>query len=316
MAARKNTRKKTFLWVTDPWETLDHPRDTTLRLAQAAAEMGHRSLWCSPSQWKIEAGKLSIFGAPITRFEPALKPSEPVKLAGFDQLHYRVDPPVDESYRAALEAIETLGDKKLKARVVNPLQALLTRSSKLEPLSLPGFKLPSLVSADRQELLQGLSRIKDAVVKPMNSAQSKGVYRIQDGPAAEGNMREATQDFKAPVLMQPYLPEIERGEIRLWFIDGHCLGALRKFPLAGDFRVLIDQGSRVEGAELTSKLKSQAKIVGKHLRAHGMRLAAVDWIGDHVTDFNFTSPGLLRELEREHGKPFAEEIIDRLAKSG
>mgnify|MGYP003394527853 CR=1 FL=1 len=318
MAKKSRSPKKTFLWVTDPWQTLDHAHDTTLRLAEAAQRLGHRSLWSAPPHWAIQKGKLAIQAAPLEKFGAADMPTgfSTVASSAFHQLHYRVDPPVDDAYRAPLESIVTLGDSKLSERVINPLKALLTRSSKLEPLALPGFNLPTVMSADRAALLRGLEQMKDAVIKPMNSAQSKGVVRVSVGGGSETVIREATQGFKQPVLMQPYLKEIQGGEMRLWFIDGHCLGALRKFPLKGDFRVLIDEGSRTEGAELTPRLKAQAKSVGAHLKRHGMRIAAVDWIGDHVTDFNFTSPGLLRELERAHQKPFAEEIIDRLARKG
>src|SRR4051812_28326143 len=39
-------RRHGFLWITDPWDTLDHAKDTTLRLAQEALFLGLKSHWC------------------------------------------------------------------------------------------------------------------------------------------------------------------------------------------------------------------------------------------------------------------------------
>ena len=33
-------KRPQLLWMTDPWETLDHPRDTSLRLVEEYLRMG------------------------------------------------------------------------------------------------------------------------------------------------------------------------------------------------------------------------------------------------------------------------------------
>ena len=56
-----------------------------------------------------------------------------------------------------------------------------------------------------------------------------------------------------------------------------------------------------------------AKQIGAHLKQQEIRLAAVDVIAGWVTDFNFTSPGLLPAMEVLEGKNLAREVIRALA---
>ena len=124
-----------------------------------------------------------------------------------------------------------------------------------------------------------------------------------------------TGKFTQPILLQKYQPEISRGEVRLWFLDGMLLAQARKLPLPHDFRVNIDRGSRLVATLLTAREKKVAAKLARHLRSRGIRLAAVDLIGGLVTDFNFTSPGLLVQMEQITGKNLAGQIIQSLAKS-
>ena len=53
---------------------------------------------------------------------------------------------------------------------------------------------------------------------------------------------------------------------------------------------------------------------GRHLVARGIRLAAVDLIEGLVTDFNFTSPGLIPQMEGVLDENLARPIIKALLK--
>ena len=96
----------------------------------------------------------------------------------------------------------------------------------------------------------------------------------------------------------------------MWFAGERFIAALKKHPKAGDFRVLIDEGSRVESYTLNSYEEKIASDIGRTLKKQGILLAAIDLIGDKICDYNITSPGLLVQLEKVHGgKNFAREIL-------
>ncbi len=157
-------------------------------------------------------------------------------------------------------------------------------------------------------------------MKPLHLAQSLGVelldWRTLEGAhQAEKLLRETSKDFTLPVLLQKYLEGILEGETRLWFLDGGLLAKVKKLPLQNDFRVNIDRGSRLAPTELTPQEKLQIEKISQHLKKWKIRLAAVDLIEGWVTDFNFTSPGLITQMEIVLGENLAKKIVTQLAEN-
>jgi glutathione synthase/RimK-type ligase-like ATP-grasp enzyme len=136
----------------------------------------------------------------------------------------------------------------------------------------------------------------DAIVKPTVAGGSLGLRRARAGePIAPGEMA------------QPFLPEIENGELSLVFFDGDFSHAIRKTPAEGDIRVQPEHGGAVTPAEPTPEELAIGKRV---LDAAGRDLlyARVDLVGD----------GLLIELEAieprfffEHAPPEAAGKLAR-----
>ena len=105
--------KTNILWITDPWSTLDHTKDTTLRLAQEAALLGVHQSWCDVKSIRLEGNEVYFDTKPILSVEPlepkppkrsplpsfVFGPTETSTIADFTQLHYRPDPPIDRPPR-------------------------------------------------------------------------------------------------------------------------------------------------------------------------------------------------------------------------
>ncbi len=311
-----------FLWITDPWETLDHARDTTLRLAQEASFLGHASDWCDVKDIRMENGRVFLDACRMqVDSRGAVQLSRPRQKDPntFDSIHYRVDPPVDLAYLHPLQLL-TLG-VRARSKIVNPPEILALANEKIENSAhFSDCVPPGLVSSSEERLFRFGKKQKIAVLKPLHYAQSKGVELLRFSSSNEVArsrrlLMKATDGFKRPCLLQRYLKEIASGETRLWFVDGRLLASIKKFPKSGDFRVNIDQGSSVIPASLSSRDKQVARKIGAHLRKCGIRLAAVDLIGGFITDFNVTSPGLIVQMEQVLGRNLARPIISALAKT-
>jgi glutathione synthase len=312
-----------LLWITDPWDTLDHPRETTLRLAQEALKMGVPNAWCDVRSIRWENG--SVLNARVFEEIPdgmraseiRMGASRVAKPIEFRSLQYRTDPPVDLAYLHPLQILMSGLPGSASARIVNPAPVLALSNEKLEASWLPKLMPPTLVSS-QWEALERFGRKEGRVVlKPLHQAQSKGVELLDwsDSSAAvrvRQIIESATGGFRNPVLLQRYLEAIREGEQRLWFLDGRLLGFVRKLPKEGDFRVNLDQGSRVATTKLTAGEKKAGAAIGKRLRALGIRLAAVDLIDGLITDFNFTSPGLIVQMEELLGENLARPIVKAL----
>jgi len=317
-----------FLWVTDPWETLSHAQDTTLRLAQEALQLRFKNYWCDVRSIRWQQNHVILTAREILSIAPDrskkgfhLGSPQEMEPSHFSQIHYRTDPPLDLAYIHPLQLLslglqKNLGNKGPE-RIINPPSVLLMANEKLEAGLLSSLMPPTVATSQWEHLLQlGLSE-KKTVLKPMNEAQSHGVELLDWSTnagikKAQKILDQVTHHFTRPVILQKYLKGILKGETRLWFLDGKLLAHARKLPLRGDFRVNIDRGSGLARQGLTSQDKSAAKKIGRHLHQREIRLAAIDLIDGYVTDFNFTSPGLIVQMEQVLEKNLALAIIRSL----
>jgi glutathione synthase len=323
-------KKHGFLWITDPWDTLDHSRDTTLRLAQEALALGLENHWCDVRSIRWEKDRVLLDAQKFEAIGPDRHP-ESIRLGTrratspleFQSLQYRTDPPVDLAYQHPLQLLHLAVQSEPRAshrpEIVNPVSALMLANEKLEAGLLKGLLPPTVVSSQWAPLERFGLIEKKTVLKPLHLAQSKGV-ELLDWTTPPGItharqiIEESTGKYERPVLLQRYLPGIAKGETRLWLLDGKLFACARKLPLQNDFRVNIDQGSRLAPHKVTASERKASLQIGKHLRTLGVRLAAVDLIEGYATDFNVTSPGLITQMEQVLGKNLARPIIQALSR--
>ncbi len=311
---------KKILWITDPWDVIEHPLETTSRLMQESVAMKIPTFWCSLHDIFIQHGKTIIRAFQVTHADEPLSaasfqfgPERFYRSKDFHQIHYRVDPPVDERYRTPLVMLAQDED----APVVNPLRHLLMGSEKVEGLRIPRLSPKSFVGTNIDQIMDFMQTVGDTfVVKPLFNAMSKGVDRItykkSERAETAQTLARLTQNQTAPLFIQEYFPSIADGELRLWFAGYECIGHLRKHPLPGDFKVDIDAGSQVSETTLHAHEKKAAETIGKYLREQKIKLAAVDLIDGKITDFNFTSPGLLVQMEKVMNRNLAKAVMQKL----
>lgn len=325
---KKEKRKFRFLWITDPWNSLDHPKDTSLRWIEESLKLGFESEWCDVRSIRMESNQVLLDAFPVLSVEPGRKsegfsfgPLSVRSPRDFDSLQYRVDPPVDAAYLHPLQLL-ALTEERKPLPLTNPLPILLMAGEKLEAMKLGPLHPPTVVSSRWEILSEFGIREGKTVLKPLHQAQSKGVELLDWTQArASGGIEEirsrlarASAEFSRPLVLQKFLEKIQEGETRLWFLDGKLLAQVRKLPSQGDFRVNIDQGSRLAPTRLTPQETRAARQIGSHLKRKKIRLAAVDLIDGLITDFNFTSPGLIVQMEQLLERNLSRSILLKLTK--
>jgi glutathione synthase/RimK-type ligase-like ATP-grasp enzyme len=76
----------------------------------------------------------------------------------------------------------------------------------------------------------------------------------------------------------------------------------------------MDRGSQLAVHSLSSKETTIAEKTSRELKNRKIRLAAVDLIDDWITDFNFTSPGLIPQMEALLSINLARPVIEALTR--
>ena len=318
--------QKPLLMITDPWNTLSHRNDTTLRLLDESISMGFPAYWSSSDQALSSTPKPQELNT--LRVVPVLESAQSFPFtfqemltSTFHQIHYRVDPPVDFNYISVLDQLSHRLDGS--AKIMNPPAILKGQSEKIPPKELAEHtpKLCAVLSPGDILITQTLfnatgSTPEFIVTKPNNLAQSLGVKKWKTPTTAaawETLLATETEKFTKGIVVQEYLPQVQEGEVRLWYVGETLIGTLKKHPKKGDFRVLIDEGSAISAYTLSSDEHETAMAIGAMLKKQGVGMAAIDLIGGKISDYNITSPGLLVQMEQVYGgKNFARTVIEKL----
>lgn len=322
-------KKIKALWITDKWNSLDHERDTSLRLMEESLRLGWECWWCSSADLAIlsdgkkvqvtaRADQVHSIAAERTKTSVQWGDPQILEVSTFDQIHLRVDPPVDHRYVHLVQLLNLGLPGKLQSRLVNPAIALLTLNEKMAPFLDPSLAPRSLVACDWESLAKQGQILKTAVSKPLHQAQSKGVEKVSfqelEGLGhARKELEFLSHQFSELIMLQEYMPGILKGETRVWLVDSKPIAVVRKVPQPGEFKIDMDRGSTVQPHTLTAQEKKQLPKIQKILRTYKVRLAAIDLIEGKVSDFNVTSPGLVVQIEKAMGKNVAQVILKGLA---
>ncbi|MEM9388880.1 MAG: hypothetical protein AAF149_13490 [Bacteroidota bacterium] len=96
-----------------------------------------------------------------------------------------------------------------------------------------------------------------AVLKPTISATAYHTHLI----SSTSDLDNLRMRYDLNYLLQPYMPEIEKGEHSLVFLNGEFSHAVLKKPKPNDFRVQSDFGGSYQLVEVDPEIVKQAKKV-------------------------------------------------------
>jgi glutathione synthase len=222
----------------------------------------------------------------------------------------RQDPPFDMSYITATHLLEHVHPETL---VVNDPVHVRNAPEKLFVTHFEGVMPPTLISSDRQEIVEFRKRHRDIIVKPLFGNGGAGVFHIADGDENLNALLELfTQLYREPVIVQRYIPEVRQGDKRIILIDGQAVGALNRVPAAGEARSNLHVGGTAVKAELTKRDREICEAIGPSLKRRGLVFVGIDVIGDYLTEINVTSPTGLQEINRFDNVRLEERIWDAI----
>lgn len=201
--------------------------------------------------------------------------------------------------------------------IQNPPQILKWNTDKhyLEQLTergasvVPSFYCDKISYAKLKEAV-AIFGVDKVVLKPTVSATAYKTSVWEDG-------RSVTDPPDGPCIIQPYLSSIEtEGEISLIFVNGQFSHALRKKPLAGDFRVQPEFGGC-----LTPCVPDQSAIkTAEKIHAHiddSLLYARIDLVlGDDnrwlLLEAELIEPDLFLGFDKKNGELLGEAIRQQI----
>jgi glutathione synthase len=309
-----------LLFVVDPLERLGLAGDTSYALMLEAAARGWPVWTCQIEHLGLVDNDAVVDAVP-TQIRDAATPAEAftvgertfLRLADFDAVLMRKDPPVDVNY---LHATWILDHARGKTLLVNDPRGLRELNEHLAVLQFPHLTPKTIVTRSAAHLRQFQAEQGGAiVVKPVDGYGGLGIFVVRDGdPNASSIIETSTGAGTRWTLAQRYLPEAVHGDKRIILADGEFVGAVLRVPASAEARGNLHVGGRAVKTDLDARDKEIIAAVAPWLRSHGQILVGLDVIGGMLTELNITSPTGVRHAARLDGVNVAGRVLDCFAK--
>jgi len=316
----------------------EYPRYTTTVLAHEASRRGHDVCYLTPGDFvlspddtlqvharMIPAGK----GKARSRdeFFKALKSGGKkttlIDIGQLDVLMLRSDPSTDASERPWAERIGIqFGRRATEAGVLvlNDPDALSLAINKLYFQSFPRqVRAKTLISRHTSDI-KAFAKANGGkvVLKPLQGSGGQGVFVVNS--KSSGNLNQMAEAIARDgyIIAQTVVPEAEKGDIRLFLMNGHPLqidgkyAAMRRVGAEDDVRSNIHAGGTAKPVKITERELRLAELIRPKLQADGMFLVGIDIIGDTILEVNVFTPGNLFTCSEMAGVNFTAHIIDSI----
>ena len=310
------------LLLIDPIEKLNTKKDSSFMLALALQRRGVETYVFFEKDFAIHnhgvqkltvhsfEGKFKEDGFYMESFKTT--GTKEIELNPSDVIHMRLDPPFDSRYLRVLWMLDHLAQQGIQ--VVNHPRGIMLFNEKLYAYRKDG-SVPSFVGSNVKLAAQFVSSLNpkpsSLILKPMDLYSGIGVEKLPSS-GWEKRFEEKVNELNGPVIVQPFIEAVTKGEIRSVFYKGQELGTILKMPKEGEFLSNIAQGATFKAVPLSEVSRQRCDEIVKELGQYGVDLVAFDILGDAVTEVNITCPGLVVEVSYAHQKNLADVMIDRM----
>ena len=285
-------------------------------MMRAAQARGHAVWLCEVKdlQWRdrtvVTATRVSLTDNDEDWYRP--HEAETRRLASFDAVLMRKDPPFDLEYVVATWILSAA--VRDGAKVFNAPDAIRDHNEKLAIAEFARFSAPTLVTREPERIQGFIDEQRDVVVKRLDVMGGENVFRVRvDDPNRNVIVETMAQGGRRTVMAQRFIPEIIEGDKRVLLIDGkvvpHCLA---RIPKAGESRGNLAAGARGVAQPLSARHREIAAAVGPVLAKRGLLVVGLDIIGDYLTEVNVTSPTCFREITDQTGFDVPAMFMDAL----
>ena len=114
-------------------------------------------------------------------------------------------------------------------------------------------------------------------------------------------------------MFQKFIPQISKGDKRVFIINGKIKGAISRLPKKGSILSNMSKGASAKKIEINKHETMISKIVANKLKKQNIYFAGIDFIqGKLIGDINVTSPTGLKTYYDLTGINLALYFFDNL----
>ena len=280
----------------------DHPSklnplsDTSVFLAHEIQKKGYSVFFYEPKNLSIldtrviASGFFIKFNYREKIFYKILKKKK-LNLSKCKFILVRQDPPFNLKYITSLYILDTIKDK---VKIVNNPTSIRNISEKLYSVKFQKFMPKTIFTQDINEIKKFFRLYKKIIIKPIHSHSGNDIHLLK-----KFKIKFIKKLIKKHyyLMCQKYIPNIYKGDKRIFLIDGKICGAISRVPKKGSFLSNMSKGAKPLNTKLTKKEIKMSRIIGKDLKKKDIFFAGIDFIDEKLSgDINVTSPTGLKTL--------------------
>ena len=276
--------------------TLNPLTDTSIFLANEIQKKKYKIFYYEPKNLSIINFKVIASGFFIKfdyskkKFFKILKKTK-IDLTNCKFLLIRQDPPFNLEYITTSYILDFI---KSKVKIINNPTSIRNVSEKLFSSKYQKFMPPTIFTQNLDEIKKFIKIHKKVILKPIHSYGGNDIYLL-----SKLNLYLIKKFIKKHnyIMCQKFLPKINKGDKRVFIINGKIVGAISRIPKKGSFLSNLSKGGKAIKTKLTTTEKKISKILAKDLKKENIFFAGIDFIDQKLNgDINVTSPTGLKTL--------------------
>ena len=299
----------------DKLKTINKDTDTSLLLALEAQRRGYKIYYYETENLNYINGKVQAYIKELKLFEKNKKFYKIINQKFFDlsKANYvliRQNPPFNMDYITATFFLEQL-PKNVK--VVNNPVSVRNVSEKFYSVNFLKYMPPTIFTKNIEEIKKFVKKYKKIVIKPIHGYGGKNILFVNKSI----NQIKVLNYIKkfGHIMVQKFIPEVTKGDKRVFIINGLVKGAIQRVPRKGSFVSNLAQGGKAIETKLNYKELKISQIVAKQLKKSQIFFAGIDLVSNYlIGDINVTSPTGLKNFKDLSGINLAKDFWNNLEK--
>jgi len=305
-------KKKILIIQGSSLKKINIKTDTSFFLGLEAQKRGYQIYYYEPKDLSFVNGKVS---ASCSKVKFVDNPKQPIKtiykivlnLLQAKLILIRNEPPFNQQYINTTFILEHISKK---VRIINHPKSLREVPEKLFSLKLTKYMPQTLISENLNEIKNFLKNNKKIVMKPIESYSGNDVKLI-----TKFNKLLINKFIKKyhHLMFQKFIPEISKGDKRVFIINDKIKGAISRLPKKGSILSNMSKGASAKKIKINQYEMKISKIVAAELKKQNIYFAGIDFIqGKLIGDINVTSPTGLKTYYDLTGINLAKYFFDNI----
>lgn len=309
---------------------------TTTRLALTALSMGHEAWYIGVADFgyaqdatiiarahSAPGRKYASGGSYLTALRGEKAAVERMSLSELDVVLLRSDPSDDAIERPWAAHTGVMFCRRAMRQglvVLNHPDGLLGALNKMYFQDFPEAVRPRTIITRDPADIKAFAKSEGGkiVLKPLQGSGGQSVFLVSAEGASNLNQMIDAVSRDGYIVAQEYLPAAEKGDMRMFLMNGVPLmndgkyAAFRRVRSGGDMRSNITAGGTVKRAKIDDVALKIADMVRPKLVMDGMFLVGLDIVGDKLMEINVFSPGGLGSAELFEETDFTRPVIEAM----